>query len=141
MTVGRSTEPSGCHRALSQYCCYHHKGLVFESWTELDQPPPQCPGKGTRLIWMTLVDDTQGHPRALLALHTLLPNAGTSGLQRRHVAAGSWTMACRLIWGGPYPVLPSVPVREEPQPHTQMHTQPQWEKPSVLCPRARTWGA
>lgn len=105
---------------------------MLESWTELDQPSPQLQGKGTQPIWMTLVGASQAHPSALLALHTLLPNAGTSGLQWRYAAAGSWTMACRLIWGGPYPVLGSTLIWRAPAPRPGAHSASMGEALSAL---------
>lgn len=76
---------------------------MLESWTELDQPSPQYPGKGTQPIWMTLVGDSQAHPSALLALHytlccLMLAHLGCSG-GTQPLAAGPWRAG--LSGGGP----------------------------------------
>lgn len=65
----------------------------------------------------------------------MLAHLGCSG-GTQPLAAGPWRAG--LSGGGP--TLSWGPCSSgEPQPHAQVHTQPQWEKPSVLCPRVRTW--
>lgn len=86
-----------------QYC---HKDLEFMSQTRPPRAPPQCPGKGTWLLWTLMVGDAvderwlEPSPRLASLMH-FLSNARHSWAAAR--ACSSWQLDRGLFIPGGNP--------------------------------------